>query len=142
MKKILAFGIMSVVLMTVLMSAASAHPFCAAPTHPVEVNETNFEEVKMRMLSKIDERIALLENLRSEIEKVESPEELKNLLEEQALEMQKDRILRKIEMTIKWVEKNSEESGNIISELETLKEDVNAVSSIEELKEVQKEFRE
>lgn len=125
-------------LVAVVGVAASAHPF-GMPGPKLEINETNFEEVKARMISNLEERINALRNLKAEIENANSADELKSVMEKHALGRAKDMAMRKIERAIEIAEKSG--NSDALSELEALKDKVSNATSMDELKEIMEELR-
>ena len=106
----------------------------------LEINEDNFEEVKERILSEIEMKISKLQTLKEKVESANSADELKSIMEEQALERAKEMSLKQIERAIERLEKDN--NTDAVSKLESLKEEVSQATSMEELREVMENVRE
>ncbi len=125
-------------LVVVGVVAASAHGF--RPLMPkLEINESNFEDMKAKILSHLEERLEDLQKLKEDVENADSADELKSVMEEHALERAKDMTLRKIDMAIERLESSG--NSEAVSELESLKEKVSSATTMEELREIMEEFR-
>ncbi|WP_086975943.1 hypothetical protein [Archaeoglobus fulgidus] len=135
MRKVLAALLALVVVGVVAASAQGFRP--AVPK--LEINESNFEDVKAKILSHLEERIEDLQKLKEDVENADSADELKSVMEEHALSRAKDMTLRKIDRAIERLESSG--NSDAVSELESLKDKVSSATSMEELRQIMEEFR-